>query len=161
MENYNEDSERGCFACSYSLDPPYPLFDGKFWKLYLAEDQSYVGRSYLNLKVHKSSLSEIDFDEWREYIEIVRKVEMCYRQVFDAEVINWSLLMNNAFIEGSTPHVHWHIRPRHSKPVYVGDNEFVDKLFGYHYDDNLKRNVSDTTKKQIAQIIRQNIVAQN
>lgn len=68
--------------------------------------------------------------------------------------------MNNAFIEGSTPHVHWHVRPRHSKPVEINGERFNDELFGYHYDDSLQRKVSAETlsaivSKILAQLERQ------
>jgi diadenosine tetraphosphate (Ap4A) HIT family hydrolase len=138
-----------CFACKYSADPPYPLLETKHWKLYLSEDQAYLGRSYLNLKDHKSSLAELRPEEWQEFEELVRKIEPAYKSAFDAELLNWAVLMNNAFIEGSTPHVHWHIRPRHSKPVEVNGEVFNDELFGYHYDDNLQRKVSAETLSAI------------
>lgn len=143
-----------CFACKYSANPPYPLLETNYWKLYLSEDQAYVGRSYLNLKEHKSSLAELSAAEWQDYQELVRKIEPAYKLAFAAELLNWSLLMNNASVEGSTPHVHWHIRPRHSKPVEINGETFTDELFGYHYDDDLRRETTPETLSAITSKIR-------
>jgi diadenosine tetraphosphate (Ap4A) HIT family hydrolase len=146
-----------CFGCKYSQHPPYPLLETEFWKLYLSEDQAYVGRSYLTLKAHKSSLSKLTDGEWTEYKNIVREVEPVLKRVFSAELLNWSLLANNAYVEGSTPHVHFHIRPRHSQPYKVAGIEFIDERFGYHYDDNLRHKLDKEILDEIADSIRRSL----
>jgi diadenosine tetraphosphate (Ap4A) HIT family hydrolase len=133
------------------------LLETAHWKLYLSEDQAYVGRSYLNLKTHKSSLSELSDAEWQEYKELVRRIEPVYKRIFKAELINWALLMNNAYIENSTPHVHWHVRPRHRATVKIGDEEFIDERFGYHYDDDLSRRPAPEILEAIAAKIREQL----
>ena len=42
--------------------------------------------------------------------------------------------MNSFFKEISpNPHVHWHVRPRYSKPLTINGNTYMDKSFGHHY----------------------------
>ena len=135
--------EANCFSCNYVQDPPHLILDADNWKLYLDVNQAYIGESYLALKNHKSSLSDLSKEDWEEYEELVRKIESTYKEVLGVTLFNWSCFMNNSFLEGSTPHVHWHITPRYQNGVELNGHTYKDELFGEHKDIVLKRALSD------------------
>lgn len=58
--------------------------------------------------------------------------------------------MNDAFQHKSAkPHVHWHIRPRYERTISFDGLEFIDPLFGYHYDRGQSQVVSKETLNKI------------
>lgn len=65
------------------------LLSTEHWKVNLAPDQGYLGRTYVALHDHKGSLSELSDAEWKDYGEIVRRLEHAYKQglgAYDAHV---------------------------------------------------------------------------
>ncbi len=48
-------------------------------------------------------------------------------------MFNYSCLMNNAYRDNETPHVHFHFRPRYKTTIKVLDFEYTDPNFGEHY----------------------------
>lgn len=139
-----------CFACDYAKNPAYLILETKHWKVYLADNQAYLGRAIVNLKEHKSKLSDLSSEEWADYIEIVKRLEPAYKNAFSAEPLNWGCFMNNAFQNNPpNPHVHWHIFPRYKDTQIINGEEFTDKLYGFFYDDALNRKLSADTYKTI------------
>ncbi len=131
-----------CEVCAF-LPTNKTLFETDKWAISLAADQGYLGRCYVTLKQHKSDMAELTTDEWLEFAEVVKKLEAGIRQAFGATLFNWSCLMNNAFqVSPALPHVHWHVRPRYEKPIIFEGQEFVDPLFGHHYDSGQSNVVS-------------------
>jgi len=103
-------------------------------------------------------LAELTREEWLDYADIVKKLEQAIRLAFGAVVFNWGCLMNNAFqVSPATPHIHWHLRPRYDKTVNFDGLEFIDPLFGYHYDRAQSQKVSDETLNNIQSKIQENI----
>lgn len=52
-----------CISCeSTSKDKDF-IFETRFWKVFLASEQSYLGRSFVVLKRHCGSLSELNKEE--------------------------------------------------------------------------------------------------
>ena len=146
-----------CKLCSLlpTLDP---IFDTKHWKIILNQDQGYLGRCFVTLKLHKDSLSEISNDEWLDFSIAVKKLEKALKQAFGADLFNWSCLMNNAYQEESaTPHVHWHVRPRYSKSITFTGLEFTDPEFGHHYNRERRRKVEEDELSAIKKEIQDNL----
>ena len=87
-----------CEWCNLSeADKKYLLSDTKYWTLYLADEQDYIGRCIIVLKRHCGSLPELKDDEWMELILLIQKYETCIKTVFHAEHYNWSCLMNSFY----------------------------------------------------------------
>jgi diadenosine tetraphosphate (Ap4A) HIT family hydrolase len=124
-----------CDWCSLSeKDRQFQLFESRYWYVFLADEQDYIGRCILVLKRHCGSLSELTDGEWDELRELIRKVEACLKAVLGAVVCNWSCLMNSFYKESAPdPHLHIHVRPRYDKPVALGGNVYTDGEFGHHY----------------------------
>jgi len=73
-------------------------------------------------------------------------------------MFNWTCLMNGAYKNNPPdPHVHWHARPRYSKPVVFEGIEFEDKEFGHHYARHTDREVSTEIFKKIINEIQNNL----
>ena len=123
-----------CDVCPFLNNFGRTITQTKFWKVDINENQEYLGRSFVSLKRHCGSLSELTKDEWLDFSELVRKLESCFKRTFDAKLINWSCLMNNAFKEKTAnPHIHWHVRPRYERDVKFAGLTFKDPEFGSHY----------------------------
>jgi diadenosine tetraphosphate (Ap4A) HIT family hydrolase len=140
-----------CESCAYAADPSGVLYQTDYWRLVLARDQAYLGRSYLVLKDHKSSLGDLTSEEWQDYEQLVRRIESAYERAFaGGRPFNWACLMNNAFKkQPAVPHVHWHLWPRHAQPITVGNTTFTDTEYAHHHSFDRKQIVDDETFKLI------------
>lgn len=53
-----------------------------------------------------------------------------------ADMFNLACLMNDEYKkENPDPHLHFHLIPRYSKPVKIGDSLFYDREWAHHYDN--------------------------
>ena len=124
-----------CDWCHLSEeDRKYLLCDSGYWSVFLADEQDYIGRCILVLKRHCGSMAELTDDEWKDLLHLIRKLEMCAKTVFGAELCNWSCLMNSFYKEPEPcPHLHIHVRPRYRNPLVINGNTYSDDFFGHHY----------------------------
>ncbi|OGY79764.1 MAG: hypothetical protein A3B74_01835 [Candidatus Kerfeldbacteria bacterium RIFCSPHIGHO2_02_FULL_42_14] len=130
----------------------------KYWNVFLAWDQTYLGRCIVALKRHCGDLAELKKEEYDEFIELVKRLESALRKSFDATMFNWTCLMNDAYQEKNPePHVHWHFRPRYNHKVEIAGLVFEDLEFGHHYDRTKKREISEVAKKTIVSKIKENL----
>ena len=131
------------------------IYETKHWKVFLAFEQSYLGRCVVVLKRHCGDLAELKREEWLDFVELVRKLESALRKAFGATMFNWTCLMNNAYQhDPPNPHVHWHFRPRYDHEVKFAGEVFRDPDFGYHYDRKRTQMVSEEVKRKIIEEIR-------
>jgi diadenosine tetraphosphate (Ap4A) HIT family hydrolase len=144
-----------CDACEFLKKPSYPIVRTKHWNVELATNHAYLGRAYVTLLEHKSSLSELSPEEWHDFEALVQKLEAAYHKAFGAGPFNWSCLMNNAYQEKPyNPHVHWHLVPRYEKPVDIDGQTFTDDEFGHMFAPFKERTKDDQTVKKIAEAIK-------
>lgn len=148
-----------CYTCKLSESTENLLLETAHWRVVLADDQAYLGRSYVVVRDHKKSLSELSREEWRDFEELVTRIENGYEKALGSgRPFNWSCLMNNAFQEANpTPHVHWHLRPRHNAPVAINGQDFEDPEFGFHYSRDRPQLVDQITLDEIATRIRRKL----
>lgn len=148
-----------CEVCRALRSGQTDLFTAKYWAMYLAWDQTYLGRGFIALKRHCSDVSSLTAEEWTELQLVMRRYEQAVRTAFDAVLFNWSCLMNDAFkVPRPEPHMHWHARPRYARPPQVAGKAFADPNFAHHYDSKANLVVEPeifdkiiTTIKQAAQ----------
>ena len=108
-----------------------PIYQTRYWRVNLTDDQKLLGSSYVSLKRHCSSLSEVKATEWADLIKVIRKMESSLSKCFGATMFNWTCFMNDAYrTKPPHPHVHWHVRPRYDHKVSFGGITFYDKDFG-------------------------------
>lgn len=137
-------------VCEFCSGKKKLFFETKRWSMFLSGDQTYLGRIALVLNRHANSISELTNEEWIELFEAVKRFEYASKKAFEATMLNWTCLMNNAYKEKPpTPHVHWHCMPRYDHPVKFGGEVFVDDAFGQHYKNDAVRKVSAEVKKAI------------
>jgi|SRR3989344_120976 len=134
------------------------IFETPYWKIVLADNQSYLGRSVVILKRHAGSLAELKKEEIFDFLEVAKKLENVMKEIFNATMFNWGCLMNNAYQEAiPKPQVHWHFRPRYRDKVKFDNQIFEDTEFGYHYDSKRKLEVSEESMNKIIKKIKENI----
>jgi len=143
-----------CTWCHFSdADEEYRLYEGEYWIIFLAQEQDYIGRCILVLKRHCGTLSALTENEWTDLFCMIQNVEACLKEVFGADLCNWSCLMNSFFKDAvPDPHVHIHVRPRYSHPVLIGGNVYTDDAFGHHYT---KTAVQRPCREDFGEIIHQ------
>ncbi len=149
-----------CISCrSTSQDEDF-VFETRFWKIFLSNDQSYLGRCVVVSKRHSEKLSELKQEEWLDFADVVNKLETALKEIFGATMFNWTCLMNDSYKEKQpNPHVHWHFRPRYNHKVEFAELVFEDSEFGHHYDRKRTLEVSDAVRKVVIQKIRGGLIS--
>ncbi len=149
-----------CISCSSSDRDSDFVFETESWKVFLLENQYYLGRCVVVLKRHSESLSGLKQKEWNDFAEIVNKLESALKKAFGAAMFNWTCMMNDAYkTEKPNPHIHWHLRPRYKNKIEFACLVFEDTEFGNHYDRNKTKKVSGEIQKRIIEEIRKNLQA--
>lgn len=100
------------FTSTQQADDREVLLQTSRWNVVLDRNQEYLGKSFVSLREHKGSLSELDTIDWTELREVIRRIEAAMAAAFRPDVFNWSCLMNNAVVASQPTHVHWHLHPR-------------------------------------------------
>lgn len=141
------------------MDEEIIIFETKFWKVILSDDQAYLGRCVIVLKRDCGEMSNLTSDEWMDFhTNIVKKLETTFKKAFDATMFNWTCLMNNAFkAENPKPHVHWHFRPRYNHNVKFEGGQFQDLEFAHHYNRERKNFVSKELLKKISEEVKKHL----
>lgn len=137
------------------------VFETQYWRVGLAEEQTYLGYCVLALKRQGcGDLAELKQEEEADFFKVVKTFEMALRGAFGATMFNWSCLMNHAYqLPNPKPHVHWHVKPRYNHSVEFEGEIFEDVRFGHHYTllENLNRIVSDEMQDKIIAKIQENL----
>lgn len=110
------------------------IIDAEFWRIELNPNQQLIGRSFIGLKRHASTLGELTRDEILEYHDVATRLDIAARQAFGASMINLMLLMNDSVDKNQEPHIHSHLIPRYEHPYTLGDHTYVDVNYGKHYN---------------------------
>ena len=112
-----------------------------------------MGKSFITLRQHKETLSDLDEVDWAELHQVIRQLEQAVKGAFGADVCNWECLMNNAVKAGQPTHVHWHLHPRYLAGATFAGEEFPDPKWPRHLEDAVHI-VSDETFREIMQALR-------
>jgi len=109
------------------------FYETKYWKILLSEDQRYLGYLIIKVKEERQTLPELTREEQEDFFKLIGKLETFYKEKIGATMFNYSCLMNFAYRDNRTPHVHFHFRPRYKTPITILGQEFSDPNFGHHY----------------------------
>lgn len=123
------------------------------WVAVLDKNQCYLGKSFITLRQHKETLSDLDEADWMELHHVIRQLERAVKEAFGADVCNWECLMNNAVKAGQPTHVHWHLYPRYLGGATFAGEEFPDLKWPRHLE-NAVHMVGDETFHEIMQALR-------
>jgi len=131
------------------------VFETKYWKILLADNQNYLGRCFIILKRECGDLAKVKKEELLEFLEVVKKMERALRKAFNASLFNWGCLMNHAFQEKKPkPQVHWHLVPRYRKKVNFEGIVFEDLEFGFHYNHSKRMQVTEKVQNALIERIK-------
>ena len=109
------------------------FYETEYWKIVLHEDQRYLGYLIIKTKEDRQSLPELTSEEQLDFFKLIARLESFFKEKVGATMFNYACLMNFAYRDNQTPHVHFHFRPRYRTPVTVLGQEFSDPNFGQHY----------------------------
>ena len=116
-----------CSICSLlHTDNDSIVYNGEAWRVALNPNQEYLGRLFITLKTHKSSLSGLTVEEWQEFGIITQLLEQSLHACFQPTHFNWQCLMNDAIRDTQPPHVHWHLIPRYQATVEFNGTTYTD-----------------------------------
>lgn len=102
------------------------VFETKYWRGVLDGDQRTLGKMFITLREHRSSLADLTHDQMEDFYVIVRELECAVKAAFSPTHFNWQCLMNLAVAAGQDTHVHWHFHPRYDRPVELAGHVFKD-----------------------------------
>jgi ATP adenylyltransferase len=74
---------------------------------------------------HKSCLSDLDIETWREMSEVLRSTESILRNLYKCDGINIGMNLGCAAGAGIADHLHVHVVPR-----WTGDSNFMSVVCG-------------------------------
>ena len=108
------------------------LHKGKYWNvIYGSWCQEFPG--YCIITSEKERLSELTPEEWMELGLIEKELERVCNKVLKPTMYNFACLMNNAYRDNETPHVHYHFVPRYKDKTTILNKTYKDKHFGYNF----------------------------
>ena len=108
------------------------LYKGKNWDIIFGDwCQEFVG--YCIIGNDKKSLSDLTPEAWEELGKLEKELERVCKKVFGATMFNFACLMNNAYRDNETPHVHYHFVPRYKNELKLFGKIYKDKHFGYNF----------------------------
>ena len=108
--------ENNCLLC---LPSRYPLiWSNSDFRVVLINDHSYPGYCRVESIAHVKEMTDLSDSRRHEFMRIVFMVEEALRSHLVPEKINLATLGN------ITPHLHWHIIPRHKY-----DNHFPESIW--------------------------------
>jgi len=146
-----------CIWCNITeSEKKYLLVDSRYWNVFLADKQDYIGRCILVLKRHCESLSQLNGKEWVELKSLVEKLEAVITKSLGANMFNWSCLMNDFYkSETPNPHLHIHARPRYNAPITINGKAYSDEEYAHHYDNHKQNKLTETEKETVYNLIKE------
>ena len=80
-------------SCEYcQIDGGYGklIKETPYWMIFLAPSQRYLGTCVVALKRQCQDLSELEDEEWEDFIGILQKLEHSLKKTFNPTLFNWS-----------------------------------------------------------------------
>ena len=128
------------------------IVDGKYWSVFLHQDQTALGRLYFWYKEDKVlDLLETPQEAIVEFYDLGKKVKSALEKSFHPDMFNY-LSLNNV-----TRHLHIHLIPRYSRKIELFGLSFDDSLFGKSYKRNPDFVVPEETLIKIKDQIKKEI----
>ena len=108
------------------------IYESNNWEVIFCDwCQDFPGNTIISSK--KETLSDLSSEEWQELGIIEKELERVTKKLFNATMYNFACLMNNAYKDKETPHVHFHFIPRYEGERTILNKKYKDKHFGYNF----------------------------
>ncbi|WP_424950147.1 HIT family protein [Deinococcus sp.] len=135
---------RECVTCTPPEGDPETIFFTDHWKVLLHPSQCGLGNVLLASRRHVPRMADLSTDEWAEFQTVSEALEPSLEQAFGAPLINMQYQRNWAYRTENpdpplkngqpNPHIHWHVTPRHPRPVEFMGTVFDDPTFGEPFE---------------------------
>lgn len=144
-----------CEFCNLTNDEEkYLLSESEYWKVFLADNQNYIGRCIISSKSHIESIGELSDEQWLELKSVIARLQNTVKNTLNASHFNIVCLMNNAFKSDTpSPHMHFHLIPRYKSSVVVNNNTYYDSEFGHHYNSKKENMMKQTDIETLFKIL--------
>jgi diadenosine tetraphosphate (Ap4A) HIT family hydrolase len=108
------------------------LYESNNWTVVFGSwCQEFPGYCIISSK--KETLSDLTPEEWQELGLLEKELERITKKLFKPTMYNFACLMNNAYRDNETPHVHYHFVPRYKEETIILNKKYKDKHFGYNF----------------------------
>ena len=99
------------------------------WDVYLHENQTYLGRTYVALRRDGEidPFTETTPDEQSELLLVINGIKGALDTLYQPDLLNYANLRN------TWQHCHWHVIPRYHTPRVVMGHTFIDPNWGKNY----------------------------
>ena len=148
---------KSCEICTilktHNNDEDIEIIETTKWRVVLDPNQRTLGKSFVTLLEHKSSLSELNQEDWDDFAKLTKHLESAISKSYKPNHFNWSCLMNIAAINNQPTHVHWHIQPRYNRSITINNEIFHDTQW-YPQSNKIDNKVSRDTLQVIADHIK-------
>lgn len=144
------------FLVGQSVGDEDVLLQTDHWAAVLDTNQIFLGKSFVTLREHKQTISDLSEADWADLRNVMIQLEKAIKNAFGANVLNWECLMNNAIKAKQPTHVHWKLYPRYLGGTSFEGEDFPDPKWPRHLEGG-KHIVSDKLFSGIAQAIRREI----
>ena len=122
----------------------YKIKDYRYWKVFAAENQSYLGRCIVWCKRENAEdLTQATQEEWNELLLILSELRKAVGRVFKSDWFNYSFLGN------ATRHFHGHFVPRYKTEREFGGVTFKDWNWGSNFSTDRDFVTSDEVREKI------------
>lgn len=131
------------------------------WRLYLHDDQYYLGRAYAWLvtrHVDLHRMTDLTPAEHLSLFSMCRKYEHVLDRLFQPAMVNDAWLGN--VITEHRGHGHLHLIPRYARPVTHLGITFIDEQWGKNYAPNPSRTLPEATLFKICDTLKMQMSAE-
>jgi len=116
----------------------YKIKEYKYWDIFIAQNQSYLGRCVIWCKREDAlDLTDATDEETKELFSILSKLKNALSIVFQSDWFNYSFLGN------SVRHLHCHFIPRYANLKILDGVKFEDKLYGKNWKSDVNFVISE------------------
>ena len=144
--------EKGLRKISKMLDDSkfqrFLIKDFEHWRVYLHEQQNYLGRVYLWAKRENINFFNMTHVEAVEFMHVGGLVTKSIRDAFNPDKFDYAIFGNTA------PHIHMHIIPRYKFGRLFCGGSFEDRNWGKNYAPYDKREFDERVLTEIRLTIR-------
>lgn len=100
----------------------------RHWEVYLAGNQSYLGRCTVWCRREDATdLADATPEEQAELFVVLAELRTVATRLFSPDWFNY------AFLGNETPHLHGHFLPRYAAPREILGTRFTDAHWGHNY----------------------------
>jgi len=129
----------------------YKILNGKYWDVFLHEDQTVPGRIYFWYKGEVPNFLDVSKEAFIEFYKLGQKVKSSLIKTFNPSMFNYLALNNN------TKHLHVHLIPRYSTTKEIFGLIFKDDNFGKSYKRDPDFKASENVLFEIKDSIIKNL----